>query len=79
MKATQYHCLVKINATSYMLAGGTYANETWMYDWTSGVWTQKRNLTWGRYYMACSLCTYANGSQAVLTAGEPNNSKTEIK
>ncbi len=73
------HCLAKITATKYLLAGGTNGSgsgsvifyDTWMYDWTIGVWTQKASLTVGRYSLACTLATYANGSQAVLAAGEP--------
>ncbi len=52
------------------MAGGEFNNDTWMYDWTTEIWTQKQNMTIGRYYMPCALFTFTNGSQVVLAAGK---------
>ena len=64
-----YGCLAEVNATHSLIVGGLQDNsqvsDTWLYDWTSGVWTGPIILNEGRFAHACAKLE----GQGVLVAG----------
>ena len=63
---SQYFCLVNVNSTHTLIAGGYPTDEaSWLYDWTAGAWDQTGNLTEGRFRHGCAVLD----GQGVLVAG----------
>ena len=61
-----YSCLADVNATHSLIIGGRKADaESWLYDWTAGVWTESGTLNQGREGHACAVLK----GQGVLVAG----------
>lgn len=65
------HCLTKIDDTRFFLAGAkldgnSFSNKAYIFDKTTGAWTQVANMAIGRNGLSCSKITDSNGDLAVM-------------
>ena len=61
-----YSCLVNVNATHTLMTGGQpIITDSWLYDWTAGVWTQTGSMNEGRFGHGCVVLD----GQGVLVVG----------
>ena len=69
------HCLVRLNETTAMLIGGSYApggysGATYLYDIPTETWTDNCALNVGRFLHACGVAIdEADGAKIVVAAG----------
>ena len=49
-------CLAEVNSTHSLLTGGLYTGtSSWLYDWTTGAWSESSQLNQGRWGHGCAL------------------------
>ena len=67
--SSTYSCLAEVNSTHSLLTGGKPSlRSSWLYNWTSGAWTETNQLNEGRYKHGCVV----QEGQGVLVAGGYN-------
>lgn len=71
-----YSCVLQLNATHSMLTGGVdVVAESWLFDWTSMVWTQVEDLQNAR---GKHVCAGVGNNVAMVVGGEGAHYSTEL-
>ncbi len=70
----QGHCIVALGSHSYLVIGGDdFASgvvaTVEQFQWSSGLWTAKEDMTFARHQAACTKFTDDSGQDWVLVAG----------
>ena len=67
---SQQSCLVQLNSTQSLYTGGDPTfTASWLFDWSTGVWTQSGDLNVERHEHGCAVLE----DQKVLVAGGSNH------
>ena len=71
---SRYSCLVNMNSSHTLYTGGNPTfTESWLYNWTAGVWTKMGELI-GRFKHGCVVLE----GQGVLVAGGSNGINSDV-
>ena len=81
---TNRHCVVRVNATHFMLTGGLNTHGDWnierrdayLLEWSTGEWTRLRDMR--RHRMGHGCARLGERQEAIETLSSPDTSSQDI-